>query len=253
MDRAAWLHVVRESMLATWGLIARHSEGGRAIERDGLFAAIVPATPRRSVSNSVIYSDAEALAAALGELAAAYEEAGVEAWTVWVPEGDADAIEALERAGHVLDAEPRAMGAELDSIERPELGELDWFRGCDLATVARINDDAYGYGDEGFAPVIRALPAAEVHAYGANVDGETAAVTIAIDAGEDTEIAWVATTEAARGRGLATALMRQAIWDARERGRRTSTLQATKLGAPIYERVGFADLGALQMWEKRSG
>jgi hypothetical protein len=47
--------------------------------------------------------------------------------------------------------------------------------------------------------------------------------------------------------------MRQSIWDARERGRRTSTLQATKLGAPIYERVGFADLGALQMWEKRSG
>ncbi len=84
-----------------------------------------------------------------------------------------------------------------------------------------------------------------------NVDGETAAVMIAIDAGDDTEIAWVATNEAARGRGLATALMRQSIWDARERGRRTSTLQATKLGAAVYERVGFRDVGALQMWERR--
>jgi GNAT superfamily N-acetyltransferase len=251
MDRADWLDVVRESMVATWGLIATHSEGGRAIERDGLFAAVVPATPKRSVSNSVIYSDPDALAASLGELASAYDEAGVDAWTVWVPEDDAVAIEALERAGHVLDAEPRAMGAELEAIERPDLGELDWFRDCDPATVARINDDAYGYGEEGFAPVISRLPVDEIHTYGANVDGETAAVMIAIDAGDDTEIAWVATNEAARGRGLATALMRQSLWDARERGRRTSTLQATKLGAPIYERVGFRDVGALQMWERR--
>ncbi len=50
MDRAEWLDVVRESMVATWRLMAEHSEGGRAIERDGLFAAIVPATPKRSVS-----------------------------------------------------------------------------------------------------------------------------------------------------------------------------------------------------------
>ncbi len=98
----------------------------------------------------MIYSDPDALAASLDELASAYDEAGVDAWTVWVPEGDAVAIEALERAGHVLDAEPRAMGAELDEIERPDLGELEWFRDCDLATVARINDDAYGYGDDGF-------------------------------------------------------------------------------------------------------
>jgi GNAT superfamily N-acetyltransferase len=251
VDRAGWLDVVRESMVATWGLIARHSEGGRAIERDGLFAAVVPATPKRSVSNSVIYSDPGVLADSLDELASAYDGAGVEAWTVWVPEGDAVASEALEEAGHVLDAEPRAMGAELEAIERPDLGELEWSRDCDLATVARINDDAYGYGDEGFGPVISTLPVDEVHAYGANVDGETAAVMITIDAGDDTEIAWVATNEAARGRGLATALMRQSLWDARERGRRTSTLQATKLGAPIYERVGFRDVGALQMWERR--
>ncbi|HEX6115801.1 MAG TPA: GNAT family N-acetyltransferase [Solirubrobacterales bacterium] len=251
MDRDAWLDVVLESMLATWGLIARRSEGGRAIERDGVFAAVVPATPKRSVSNSVIYTDPVALAASLDELASAYDEAGVDAWTVWVPEDDAVAIRALERAGHVLDAEPRAMGAELDAIERPDLGELDWFRDCDLAAVARVNDEAYGYGDEGFAPVITRLDTDEVHTYGVRVDGETAGVMVAIDAGDDTEIAWVATSEAARGRGLATALMRQSLWDARERGRRTSTLQATKLGAPVYERVGFRDLGALQMWERR--
>ena len=158
------------------------------------------------MSNSVIYSDTEALVDAMPDLAAAYDEAGVEAWTVWVPEGDARATEALAAAGHALDAVPRAMGAELGALERPDLGELDWFLGCDLATVARVNDEAYGYGEDGFMPVISTLPPGEVHAYGVNVDGETAAVLIAIDAGEDAEIAWVATDEAARGRGLATAL-----------------------------------------------
>jgi GNAT superfamily N-acetyltransferase len=188
---------------------------------------------------------------ALDELAAAYDEAGVEAWTVWVPEADAGAAAALADAGHVLDAEPRAMGAELAAIERPDLGELDWFRDCDLETVGRVNDAAYGFGEDGLMPIIATMPPDRVHTYGANVDGETAAVMMTIDSGDDAEVAWVATEEAARGRGLATALMAQALWDARERGLRTATLQATKLGAGVYERVGFRDLGALQMWERR--
>jgi GNAT superfamily N-acetyltransferase len=252
IDRAAWLERVRESMVATWRLVAGHSEGGHAIERAGVFAAVVPATPRRSVSNSVLYSDGDALVACLDELAAAYDRAGVEAWTVWVPEDDAGAAAELERAGHVLDASPRGMGADLGTIERPDLGELDWFRDCDLEVVARVNDDAYGYDPgEGFTPVIATLPPDQVHSYGARVDGETAAVMLAIDAGDDTEVAWVATNEAARGRGLATALMRQSLWDARERGQGTATLQATKLGASVYARLGFEDLGALQMCERR--
>jgi predicted acetyltransferase len=45
--------------------------------------------------------------------------------------------------------------------------------------------------------------------------------------------------------------MRQALSEAAERGCETSTLQATKLGRPVYERVGYEDFGALQMWEYR--
>jgi hypothetical protein len=45
--------------------------------------------------------------------------------------------------------------------------------------------------------------------------------------------------------------MCQALHDARDRGRKTTTLQATKAGAPIYERLGYHDFGALQMWERR--
>jgi hypothetical protein len=45
--------------------------------------------------------------------------------------------------------------------------------------------------------------------------------------------------------------MRQGLWDAREAGCETSTLQATAAGRPVYERLGYQDLGALQMWEFR--
>ena len=63
----------------------------RALSRPGVTAGLCPAMPHRSVFNSVVYRDPEALEAALPELARAYEEAGVLAWTVWTPEEDARA------------------------------------------------------------------------------------------------------------------------------------------------------------------
>jgi GNAT superfamily N-acetyltransferase len=252
-SRDEWLGLVRESMVETWALMAEHSEGGRAVRRAGLMAAVVPATPERSVSNSVVYSDREALVASLDELAGIYADAGVNAWTVWVPEDDEEAARALAAAGHVHDASPRAMGAELARVERPDMDGVDWHRECDLETVGRVNDEAYGYTHPGgLRSVIETMPPDMLHAYGARVDGEVAAVLVALDFGSDTEIAWVATREAAQGRGLATALMRQSMWDARERGQETTTLQATKRGAPVYTRVGYEDFGALHMWERRA-
>jgi ribosomal protein S18 acetylase RimI-like enzyme len=61
----------------------------------------------------------------------------------------------------------------------------------------------------------------------------------------------VGTREAARGRGLATGLMRQALLDAREAGCETTSLQATQMGRPVYERLGYRPLGPLDMWERR--
>jgi hypothetical protein len=45
--------------------------------------------------------------------------------------------------------------------------------------------------------------------------------------------------------------MRQALHDAALRGCETTTLQATKLGRPVYEQLGYSDLGAIEMWERR--
>ena len=44
----------------------------------------------------------------------------------------------------------------------------------------------------------------------------------------------------------------QALLDARDRGCTTSSLQATKAGFPVYQRLGYQDVCALDMWEWRS-
>ena len=45
--------------------------------------------------------------------------------------------------------------------------------------------------------------------------------------------------------------MGHALADASERGCRTTTLVATRLGRPVYERLGYRSLGPIEMWEQR--
>jgi GNAT superfamily N-acetyltransferase len=168
---------------------------------------------------------------------------------VWVPAHDRKAAAALEAAGHVVDAEPTAMALELEALKgsaaRMEI-DLDG----SMIEVARLNDHAYGY-DHGFERALAQSPDHAGHVYLARVDGRAVSCVVAADSGDDCGIFFVATREEARGRGLATALMIRALEDARERGCGTSTLQATQAGRPIYERLGYRDLGPIQMWERR--
>lgn len=223
--------------------------GARLIDRDGLIATISATVPERSIFNSVVYLDPAALGAAREEIAAAYAEAG-NAWTVWVPEADSETARLLDSAGHTLDAQPRAMGIELEGVAEPDLSELQWTPQGDPEEMAALNDEAYGYPPGTWSRGM-GRPGAEMHIYMASLDGEPVATVSARDSGTDCTIWNVATAERARGRGLSTALMLQALHDARRRGCETSTLQATKLGAPIYRRCRYADLGALGMWELR--
>jgi GNAT superfamily N-acetyltransferase len=222
----------------------------RLIRRDRLLAAVAPASPERSVFNSVVYEDGGVLAAELDALAASYDEAGVRAWTVWVPDEDREAAALLDSRGHLLDAAPRAMAMELEDVG-PELETPSGVEAVagDPATAAELNDRAYGYGPDGFrgalaqSTAIRWLFAS---------DGEGALCCVgAIDVGDDCCVTGVATPPEHRGRGLASWLLRLLLGEARERGHTTATLQATKLGAPIYERLGFADHGFIEMWELR--
>jgi ribosomal protein S18 acetylase RimI-like enzyme len=252
MPKAALDQLPYSSLRPFCFAIGQASEGARAIELDGVLAAVVPASPDRSVLNSVIYERVEALEAELGRLAAVYEGEGVRAWTVWAPERDRAAAAVLEGAGHRLDASPMGMAMELAGFDRRPSGDLDVDAEPEPVELGRLNDLAYRFEDDDFARALTRRPPG-VHAYLARVDGAPAACLGAIDRGDDCGIYFVATAPEARGRGLATELMTRALADGRARGCRTTSLQATKAGYPIYARLGYRDCGRIQMWERRTG
>ena len=248
-DDAGWLQLIRSSMPPFWALLA-DACGGSVLRLDGVTAAIVPASPKRSFFNSVLYGDSGALVESIEELAGAYDDAGVEAWTVWVPEADKTVAEALERAGHKLDATPRAMAMPLGDLREPDPDpELEIREEADFKLVSSLNEVAYGFAPGEF-PVMRGDLSALRTYFGA-IDGETVGCAGAFTHGSDCEIVYVAVLPEGRGRGISGRLMARALADAAKQGLETTTLQATKLGLPVYVKLGYSDYGELQMWERR--
>jgi GNAT superfamily N-acetyltransferase len=224
--------------------------GSKLIRQEGLLASVVPASPERSLFNSVFYEDPRALAAQLDSLAETYDAHGVRAWTVWVPDHDRDSARLLAERGHLLDAAPRAMAMGLAGFGAEPVAPAGVAPApIDAAACAALNDLAYGYGDDGFRAGLAGETA--IRWYGAFEGDEAIGCVGAIEVGEDCCITGVATPPAQRGRGIASWLMCRALAEARERGLSSASLQATRAGAPLYERLGFRDLGYIEMWELR--
>lgn len=248
---SGWDAAMYRSFSAFLHVLALGAPSSRLHEADGLLATIVLGTPEESFFNSVVYEHPDALAGGLEELALTYSREGIDAWTVWVPATDADSAALLESAGQRLAASSEAMILELTDLPDVPLGDLDWSPDAPIDRVARINDVAYGHQGGPFEHALAATPPGTYRTYEARLNGESAAVLGTLDHEGDCALLWVATLPAAQGQGLAKRLLRQALAEARERGCVTATLQATKEGQPLYERVGFKALGPLQMWEPR--
>jgi GNAT superfamily N-acetyltransferase len=86
-------------------------------------------------------------------------------------------------------------------------------------------------------PQLRALP--QVMLYLGRIDGTPVCTSALVLTGEVAGIYWVATREDSRGRGLGAAITQAAVDGGRSRGGRIASLQASDLGRPVYERMGF--------------
>jgi len=222
----------------------------RLIRGEGFLASVTPATPQRSLFNSVYYEEPAALPREYEALAATYEEAGVCAWTVWVPDEDRETAHQLAALDHKLDAEPRAMAMELGDAPAVSPAPEGIEPGPVSATVAaELNDRAYGYGPDGFRAGLAGETAIRWHGAFRGEEPVCCVGTIAV--GDDCCVTGVATPPEHRGGGIAGWLLLRALAAAREDGMETASLQATKAGAPIYERLGFRDFGFVEMWELR--
>jgi len=81
------------------------------------------------------------------------------------------------------------------------------------------------------------------HAVLGRLDGEPVAAGLAFDLDGDCGIYNVSTLEAARRRGIGTAVTARLALDARDRGCATASLQATAASERLYAAIGFRDLG----------
>jgi GNAT superfamily N-acetyltransferase len=251
MTREQALGLEKRALHDWLAILGSAAPESRVVDAEGVRGAIVPACPTRSIPNSVSYTDADSLRAGLDEVSAAYEDAGIAAWTVWVPDFDTEAIELLTAAGHVIDGAPSAMTLELADLEDRDDFSLEWSNTASPADLGRINDLAYGLpADSGMAAGL-AAPGPELTIYDARVGGEVACVLGTADHGADLGVYFVATDPAHQGVGLAGRLMRVALAAARERGLRTSSLQSSARGKPVYEALGYVEHFALQLYEKR--
>jgi GNAT superfamily N-acetyltransferase len=241
----AWDGLVEQTRL-----IGRHAPGAHAEEAQGWLACVVPGSFDSSLINCAVPKRrAQRVGDALQDVAGAYERAGVRKWGVWLDSRAAGDARALAGAGLVLDSTPVVMAAELGDMD---LGDTIEARPVDLPTVGRVNDLAYGTGDGRLERAIAHLPPDAVRPWGAGDGGEIEAVVMTLEHGEDACVWFVATAPQARRRGLASRLIRTALADSRQRGATSTTLWASAMGAPVYERLGYRPVGRLHLWEGRA-
>lgn len=85
---------------------------------------------------------------------------------------------------------------------------------------------------------LHALP--NVRLFAGRAGDETVATSMLVVTGDVAGIYWVATLEAHRGRGYGEAMTWAAAAAGQARGCSVASLQASKLGRPVYARMGFA-------------
>ena len=228
-------------------LLGRHAGPGSVLEQDGLVASVVPSAPDSPTLNAAVATEPEKAAQHLKELAARYRNARVRRWGIWLDSGATLAAQAFANAGMAVTTASPGMGATIAELgTRAERAEP-----ADLATVGRVNDLAYGNRDGRLERTLAPLPNGLLNAYRTDLEGEPAAVAMALHHDGDCGVSFVATVPHARRLGLATNVMRQVLAHAREQGCTTTTLQATEVGERLYANLGYRRLCVMQLWERR--
>jgi GNAT superfamily N-acetyltransferase len=246
------LALQRPGQRAFYRLFDGASPGARVVERDdGVLVCVCPARPERSLVNCVLYDNGEAVVRALSEVADEFSAAGVEAWAVWVAPGDEAVAAVCAAAGMTLDATPELMWAAVDDVvgRAPSRDGVVLDPAPTWKALADVSDAAFGLPRDHLSSTLaQADDAVGFRAVARDDEGRAVAGAGVVVAGDVAEVVMVATVPAARGQGLASACIRSCL---SRSGARWTTLEATKMGEPLYAHMGYARAGAYGMWEAR--
>jgi len=144
---------------------------------------------------------------------------------------------------------PMTIGRSPSPVATPDDVEVRIVAGASAVVdygrvVARANDDP---GERERAPLLfhdETIIAPHIAAFIAYLDAEPVACAMTLVSHRVAGVFYVATVEHARRRGLADALTRIATRTGFEMGADTAWLGASEMGAGLYRRIGFEDLGS---------
>jgi GNAT superfamily N-acetyltransferase len=224
------------TLLASWEAYASTSPTAEVHRLDGVVAAVFPDGPEGDIYNNAVLEfglSARDRAAALDAMASVYAAAGVSTFAAWVPEADEALRQDVEARGYEFDSSTCVMSMSLGAITtpRPELDD------------DRVAWDEYLRVFELAPDLLAGVDHEQFHLRGARLDGDVVSAAWAFDHDGDCGIFNVGTVPPARRRGLGAAVTALQLYEGRDRGCWTASLQATPIAERVYRAVGFRDLG----------
>ncbi|WP_223639856.1 GNAT family N-acetyltransferase [Corallococcus sp. EGB] len=195
----------------------------------------------------VLFTDADALARALPAVTDFYRGHGLPRWRVTLAPGQGDATRVLGAAGYRPDFTVVAMGSWLKELPDAAPG-VPVEPVEDLNDLVEINVQTYGPEWRDILSVWQQPPRLTVNTVVAREHGRALSCGLTVDVADTAGVYLVATLPEARGLGLASAVMRGIIAEARKRGCTAMVLQSTPAGIRVYRHLGFRDIGLWEHW-----
>lgn len=230
------------NFFGTFGMLAELNDDGKVCEQDGLLVA-ASGVSLRSFNNVFIRRPLQNPVSILGDVFAYLDDRKLP-FRLRVREGRDEAAEtAAEMHGlHCIGTIPELALAPITFDAKPppleirrvgEVGALD----DHVAVVADGFDLPASLLRQVFSA--RIIAAAGWRGYVGYVGGQAVAASQLFMTGDVAGIYYVATRKEFRGRGSGEAMTWRAIQDGAEAGCDVAVLQASDMGRPIYERMGF--------------
>lgn len=257
MDEAAALEALEVNSVAFLRELARPG-GAEELEFPGM-SATIGGSPI-GFHNAVIPRGLtiENVDAAIATSIDALDRHGVPGtWHVGPNAAPADLDERLRSAGFHDDGDDIAMALPLEHLVMPSRADVE---------LARIGSDdlpawsealAAGFGEapiegEWVGTMLRAIVTADTPwtLWSARDGAETVATALEYRTGDIAGIWFVFTKPHARRRGIGAAITAAALDHARATGAAVGVLGASPLGAAVYSRLGFTEVGRIRLFER---
>jgi len=139
---------------------------------------------------------------------------------------------------------PQINGLEIETVEgRTSRADWAWLT-CDAFELGPDVRQAMSVCEAG----IPESEFANQPRYTGYLDGTPVAVSSLVMAADLAGVYAVATLPDVRNRGIGTAMTLHAMAEGKMRGAKSAVLQATEIGKPVYERLGFSTLFEYELY-----